>query len=332
MEEHWIDDGLDAVLRALPEGRADPSLALNDRDGVDDRLRDLRTGRLAAMDAQGVDLQVLSVAPPGTHPLDAADAVPLARDANDRIAAVTAGRPDRFAALATLPMADPIAAAVELDRAADLGLAGAMVYGRTGDRPLDDPAVDDVLTVAEDRGLPIFIHPQIPSAAVRADAYRGVGPVADLALATYGWGWHLEAGTAALRLMAAGALDRHPTLRLILGHWGELLLFWHQRADGVARAAHLERSITEYLRENVWITSSGMLDPAMLHHALAVTTPDRILFSTDYPFQQPTRLEIDAFLRVFPDDESREAFAHGNAEALLQLRTRADTLPTPIGP
>ena len=114
-------------------------------------------------------------------------------------------------------------------------------------------------------------------------------------------------------------LDRYPGLRLVLGHWGELLLFWHQRANGIARAAQLERSVTEYLQQNVWITASGMLDPAMLAHALSVTTSDRILFSTDYPFQQPTAAQIDEFLTHLPDDEAREAFAHANAEALFGL-------------
>lgn len=149
IEEHWIDARLDDALRRLSADRADLSLALNDWDGVDDRLRDLGDDRLAAMDAQGVDLQVLSVASPGTHPLNPADAVPLARDANDRIAAVVAARPDRLAALTTLLPGDPAAAAVELDRAAGLGLAGAMVYGRTGHMPLDDPAVENVRTVAQ---------------------------------------------------------------------------------------------------------------------------------------------------------------------------------------
>lgn len=119
--------------------------------------------------------------------------------------------------------------------------------------------------------------------------------------------------------MARGVLDRHPDLRLVLGHWGELLLFWHERANSIARSAHLERSITEYLQQNVWITASGMLDPAMLNHALAVTTSDRILFSTDYPFQTPTRQEIGTFLEMIPNDSARTAFTSGNARALFNI-------------
>jgi predicted TIM-barrel fold metal-dependent hydrolase len=221
--------------------------------------------------------------------------------------------------MATLPLADPAAAAIELERAAGLGLVGAMVYGRTGEVPLDAAGLDDLWTVAESLGHPIFIHPQIPPTAVRDASYTGIGQVADLALATFGWGWHLEAGTAALRLMATGTLDRHPGLQLVLGHWGELLLFWHERADGIARIAGLQRSITEYLRQNVWITASGMLDPALLRHALSVTSTDRLLFSTDYPFQRPSSPQITAFLQELPTDDAREAFAAGNARRLFHI-------------
>lgn len=319
IEEHWTLDGLDRALRAQPPELLDDSLVLNDHGDAGERLADLGPRRLATMDAQGVDLQVISLAPPGTQGLSAPDAVTLSREANDTAAALIGAQPERFRAMATLPLGDPTAAATELDRAVGLGLTGAMVYGRTGDVTLDDPRFDDLWAVAARLGQPIFIHPQIPPRAVRDAAYRGLGEFGDLALATFAWGWHLEAGTAALRLMAAGVLDRHPDLRLVLGHWGELLLFWHQRADGLARAAHLDRSVTEYLRENVWITASGMLDPALLQHALAVTGPDRLLFSTDYPFQLPSSDEIDRFLAAFPDDEARAAFASGNAETLFGL-------------
>jgi predicted TIM-barrel fold metal-dependent hydrolase len=319
IEEHWTLENIDRALNRQRPALLDDSLVLNEHGDAAARLADIGPLRTAAMDGQGVDMQVLSLAPPGTQGLSVADATFLARDANDTAAALVRRDPDRFRAMATLPLADPAAAAIELQRAAGLGLTGAMVYGRTGDIFLDDPRFDDLWTVAASHRQPVFIHPQIPSRPVRDAAYRGLGEFADLALATYSWGWHLEAGTAALRLMASGAFDRHPDLRLILGHWGELLLFWHQRADGLARAARLERSITEYLKQNVWITASGMLDPAMLQHALAVTTPDRILFSTDYPFQNPNKQEIETFLLSLPGETARTAFSSGNAKKLFGI-------------
>jgi hypothetical protein len=136
---------------------------------------------------------------------------------------------------------------------------------------------------------------------------------------TFAWGWHLEAALSALRLIARGTFDRHPDLHIILGHWGELLLFWVDRADGLARIAGLERKVSDYVRSNVFITSSGMFNPALLRHALSVTTVDRLLFSTDYPFHCPTREEIRRFLIELETDEQRDKFSADNARRLFGI-------------
>jgi predicted TIM-barrel fold metal-dependent hydrolase len=319
IEEHWNLPAMTAAVRALPADRGDESLAFDEMGDNLERLDDLGDARIAAMDEQGVDVQVLSLAPPGTQPLDPADAVALSRHANDVAAAAVSRHPTRFRAFATLPTASPTATAAELERAAGLGLVGAMVYGRTGDVTLDDPRYDDLFATAAALGLPVFIHPQIPPTAVRDASYGGFDPMTSLALSTFGWGWHLEAALAALRLIVRGTFDRHPALQLVLGHWGELLLFWSDRTDSLSRVAGLDRKVSEYLRSNVHITSSGMLNPTLLRHALEVTTPDRLLFSTDYPFQRPSQAEVAAFLTAFPDDEAREGFMAGNARALFGI-------------
>ena len=161
---------------------------------------------------------------------------------------------------------------------------------------------------------PIFIHPQIPPRAIREGVLHRFRPADDLALATFGWGWHLEAALAALRLIVRGTFDRHPDLQLVLGHWGELLLFWHDRTDSLSRIAGLERKVSEYVRSNVHITSSGMLNPTLLRHALEVTTPDRLLFSTDYPFQRPSKADIDRFGTAVPHRRGPRA-VHGGQRA-----------------
>lgn len=171
IEEHWNLPELTAAVRALPAGRGDPSIVLDEMGDNLQRLDDLGQGRIAAMDAQGVDVQVLSLAPPGTHPLDAADARALARRANDTAAEAVGRHPTRLRALATLPMADPAAATAELERAAASGFVGVMVYGRVGDVPLDDPRFDELFAAAAAAGMPVFIHPQVPPAGVRAAAY-----------------------------------------------------------------------------------------------------------------------------------------------------------------
>jgi predicted TIM-barrel fold metal-dependent hydrolase len=319
IEEHWNLPELTSAVKALPGDRGDESIVFDEMGDNLAHLDDIGDARIAAMDAQGVDMQILSLAPPGTQPLDAADAVPLSRRANDLAAEAVRRHPSRFRAFATLPTPDPAAAVAELERTAELGFVGAMVYGRTGEVPLDDPRYDDLFAAAAALGQPVFIHPQIPPPAVREAAYRGIDPVTDLGLATFGWGWHLEAALAALRLIVRGTFDRHPDLQLVLGHWGELLLFWLDRADSLSRVAGLDRKVSEYVRTNLHITCSGMLNPTLLRHALEVTTADRLLFSTDHPFQRPTRADIDAFLTTFPTDEDRERFTAGNARALFGI-------------
>ncbi|HEY0239017.1 MAG TPA: amidohydrolase family protein [Friedmanniella sp.] len=319
IEEHWSSPAMTAAVKALPAGRGDPSVAFDEMGDNLERLDDLGDARIAAMDEQGIDVAIVSLAPPGTQPLDAADAVPLCREANDAAAEAVRRHPTRLRAFATLPLVDPAAAVAELERAAGLGLVGTMVYGRVGETPLDDPRFDDVFAAAATLGLPVFVHPQVPDPRVREAQYGGFDAMTGLALATFGWGWHLEAALAALRLIVRGTFDRHPDLQLVLGHWGELLLFWSDRTDSLSRVAGLERAVSDYLRTNVHITVSGMLSPALLHHALEVTTPDRLLFSTDYPFQRPTRDDIAAFLAELPTEHDRELFAAGNARALFGL-------------
>jgi predicted TIM-barrel fold metal-dependent hydrolase len=226
IEEHWTTESIDQALRAQPEGARDESVALNDRGDIAARLLDIGEQRVEAMDAAGIDVQILSIAPPGTHGLPAHEAVALSRDANDRASDAADRHPTRLRAMTTLPMSDPDAAVTELERTANAPAhVGIMSYGRSGGRSLDEPAYDELLATAASLRRPVFIHPQIPPNAVREASYRGFDPTIDLALATFGWGWHIEAGIAALRLIVRGTFDRHPDLQIVLGHWGEMLLF-----------------------------------------------------------------------------------------------------------
>ncbi len=322
IEEHWTSPSLAAALAARPAAERDESLAFNAMGDHEKRLADLGASRLEWMDAAGIEVSVLGVAPPAAQALPAVEAVPLAREANDLAAEAVRAHPARLRAFATLPTADPGAAAAELQRCAtQLGHVGAMIHGRTGPRPLDDPCFGDLLAVADDLGMPAFIHPQIPPAPLRDASYRGFGPQVDLALSTFGWGWHMEAGLAALRLILRGTFDRHPGLQLILGHWGEMLLFWLDRADALSNVAtHLDRRVADYIRDNIYITSSGMLSGRLLRHTLDFTTIDRLMFSTDYPFAHVDGPAIQQFLATVPHPPDREKIAYRNAERLLRIQ------------
>ena len=319
IEEHWNMPSMMAALKSLPESQRDESVALNEMGDNLARLNDLGEARIVAMDAQGIDMQIISLAPPGSGTLAPADALSLSREANDMAAEAVRKHPSRLRAFATLPMVEPGAVAEELERTAGLGFVGAMVYGRTATTPLDDPRYDDLFATAAVLGQPIFIHPQIPPRTIRDAAYSGFDEMTELGLATFGWGWHLEAAVAALRLIIRGTFDRHPDLQIVLGHWGELLPFWSDRTNSLSRITGLQRKVSDYIQSNFHITNSGMLSPALLHHALAVTTIDRLLFSTDYPFQRPTATDIPQFMNEFASAEDRQRFSAKNARKLFNI-------------
>ncbi|MGW4398569.1 amidohydrolase family protein [Amycolatopsis nivea] len=319
IEEHWTTPGIDRMLRTES---GDPSIAHNDRGDLAERLLDIGDQRVAWMDEAGIDVQILSIAPPGTHGCPAPQGIGLSREANDLVSEAVAKHPDHFRAMTTLPMSDPDAALAELRRTAeDPAHVGIMSYGRSGDRPLDDPAYDELLGAAASLGRPVFVHPQIPVESVRKASYSGFDPKLDLGLATYGLGWHYEAGLAVIRLILRGTFDRHPDLQVVLGHWGEVVLFALDRIDSLSHTAtHLERRVSEYFRTNIHLATSGMLVPRMLRNALEYTTADRILLSGDYPFHQVQATAVAEFLEQLPDQEDREKIAHANAETLYGLR------------
>ena len=321
IEEHWNSVGIRDALERL-QGRArDESIAFNTMGDNQACLEDIGQGRIEAMDAAGIDVSILSVVTPATQALRAAEAIALAREANDEAAEAVRAHPGRFRALATLPTTDPQAAAAELERCAiQLGHVGAMIHGRTGTRTLDDPAYGDLFATAARLHQPVFIHPQIPSNEQRDAAYRGLDPLIDLGLATFGWGWHLDAGLSALRLILRGTFDRYPDLQLVLGHWGEMLLFWMDRADSLSGIAkNLERRVSDYITTNIHITSSGMLQERLLRHTLDFTGADRVLFSTDYPFHRPGATAVRQFFDAISDPSDRAMIASGNAAALFRL-------------
>ncbi len=199
IEEHWNSVGIRDALDRLADGARDESVAFNTMGDNQIRLEDIGQRRIEAMDAAGIDVSILSVVTPATQALPAREAVALARDANDEATDAVRAHPARFRAFATLPTSDPQAAAAELERCATrLGHAGAMAHGRSGSRPLDDPAYDDLFATAARLHQPIFIHPQIPSNELRDAAYRGLDPLVDLGLPTFGWGWHMDTGLSAL--------------------------------------------------------------------------------------------------------------------------------------
>jgi predicted TIM-barrel fold metal-dependent hydrolase len=312
IEEHFLTAEVREAWSALGLEASDPSVAFHSGT-IEARLLDLAEARLALMDESGLDMQVLSLTTPALHDLGP-ESVDLARRINDAVAEVVARHPDRFQALATLPVAMPEAAAAELERCIrTLGFKGTMLCGRVGTHNLDDPALSPILRCAEALSAPILLHPRAPDMAVRAAYYSGFDPAVDAAFATYGIGWHYDAGVQFIRLVLAGTFDRMPDLQVILGHWGELVLFYAERLAAMDRVSGLAQPIATYLRRNLYVTASGMFLPHFLERAVAIVGADRLLFSTDFPYQYRPGRDARRFLEECGLDESgKAAFAHGN--------------------
>ena len=329
VEEHVWTPGLRAALLKL--GDDDTITIWSNEAKTNERLLDTGEERLARMDAQGVDFQVLSITAPGTQRLQPEEAVHLARDANDFLANAVQRHPDRFAAFATLPTPDPKAAAEELYRCVtELKFVGAMLFPRTGSEFLDHSKFRPIFEVAAELKVPLYLHPALPPAVVRQAYYAGFGSATDLMLSAGGWAWHAEAGLAALRLILAGTFDRHPHLQLILGHWGEMLVSFADRANGLTQTTQLERPVLDYITGNIYATAGGIFSHRMLRQVIDVLGPDRIMFAVDDPFQSAlspvkgtgARRDGRGFAREFIEtapisDEEKSKLAHLNAERLL---------------
>lgn len=322
LEEHFLTPAIRAAWDASAVGTE--GTANFDRGDIQQRLEDLGDERIALMDESGVDVQVLSVTTPALHNFEAAESVELARSANDLLASTIRSRPDRFDGFATLPTPAPQHAANELDRAVtQLGLKGAMLCGRTREKNLDHPDFLPMFATAETLGVPLYIHPQVPQKPVRDALYGGFSDQVDAAFSAFGLGWHYEAGIQFVRMILAGIFDRHPNLQIILGHWGEVVLFYTERLKNLSRALQLQRSVLDVFRQNLYVTPSGMWNERYFRFALDEVGIDRILFSADYPYQYRPGGEPRRFLQSLNiSQQDKEKIAHGNWERLTASISR----------
>ncbi|MFG3099187.1 amidohydrolase family protein [Streptomyces sp. NPDC048182] len=314
LEEHFVTPEL------VEYGAGSASIAQPERwREASRRLLDLTGERLAEMDAAGLDTQVLSLNAPGIQAEpDAPTAVTRAAAVNDLLAGVVADHPDRFAGFAALPLQDPRAAAKELERAVkELGLRGALVNAHTQGRYLDDPALRVVWEHAEGLDVPLYLHPAngVGTPHVLEGHPELIGPM---------WSWGTETASHVLRLVFGGVFDDFPDAKLLLGHMGESLPYVLWRLDSRWGFHHhhgveLARgNPSEYLRHNLYITTSGVCSAPPLLCALLALGPEHILFGTDHPFEDMAT--ATAFLRDAPVSEAdRAKIAHLNAERLLRL-------------
>lgn len=311
LEEHFMAPGFErhsqAFLKLIPADQAQRLVG---------RLDDFDGERIELMDKAGIARSVLSLTGPGPQGEQPESAVEAAQRANDYLAEKIAKRPDRLSGFAALPMHDPEAAAAELRRAVrDLGFLGCLVNGHSHGVYYDAPQYDAFWAEAERLGVPFYLHPinahQTPYVLQGRPVLHGAT-----------WGWGVETGSHALRLLFSGVFDRFPRLKVIIGHMGEALPFLRWRFDSRFAAypmgVELKLKPSEYFTRNLLITTSAVCSHASLMGALGEMGPEGVMFSIDYPYED-TEAAVE-FIETAPlDEETRRRVCHDTAARLLGL-------------
>jgi 5-carboxyvanillate decarboxylase len=280
------------------------------------QLLDIGEGRLRVMDENGVDMHLLSLTAPGVQMFDADTATELAALANDRIAEAVRSHPNRFAGLASCAPQDPARAVDEMERAIGrLGLNGFVINSHTNNEYLDQQKYWPILEAAEALDAPIYIHPRAPSDGMAA-------PFDDYRLEAAVWGYGMEVGTHAVRLMMSGVLDRFENLKIVIGHMGEAVPFWLWRLDYMGAPGRQGRTqklkASEYFQRNFAITTSGVEDSVALQYCIDKIGVDSIMWAIDHPYQ-PTPPAVEWIDAAPLTDEQREKICHGNAERIFGI-------------
>jgi 5-carboxyvanillate decarboxylase len=288
--------------------------------GFLDGLLDVEDRRLKDMDQHGVDMHLLLLTAPGVQMFDADTATELAALSNDRLAGFISRHPTRFAGLASFAPHSPKRAVKEMERAMrDLKLNGFVVNSHTHSEYFDNPKYWPILEAAEALNGCIYIHPRGASDGLK-------GPLRDYGMDSAMWGYGVEVGTHAVRMMASGVFDRFPKLKICLGHMGEAVHFWiwrttfmNSRAQAIGRSPKTKLSMAEYFQRNFVITTSGVEDPLALEYSIKKIGADNVLWAIDYPYQ-PTAPAV-AFMDAAPvSDVDKAKIYHRNAERIFHIK------------
>ncbi len=287
-----------------------------------ERLQDLGERRLGDMDATGIDKQIISLTAPGTQILKKDDAIAMAVLANDQLAEAVRRHPNRYYGLTAIAPQDPAHAAKEIERGAHkLGMKGVIINSHTHDEYLDDAKFWAIFEAAEALNVPIYLHPNTPSRGL-------INPMLERGLdgAIYGFG--VETGMHLLGIIVRGVFDRFPNLKIVVGHLGEALPFWLYRLDFMHRATvtsqrydymkPLKKKVSDYMRENVYVTTSGMPWEPAITFCQKVLGIERVLYAMDYPYQFLVD-EVVACDQLPIAAEDMKRFYQSNAEAVFGL-------------
>jgi 2,3-dihydroxybenzoate decarboxylase len=289
---------------------------------VSERLQDLGDRRIADMDATGIDMQIISLTSPGVQVLKTDAAVAMARLANDQLAEAIRRHPTRFAGLVAIAPQDPAEAAKEIERGVTkLGMKGVIINSHTQGEYLDNPKFWPIFEAAEALRTPVYLHPNTPPPKM-------IDPFLESGLDGAIYGFAVETGLHALRIITSGVFDRFPNMNMILGHLGEALPFWMFRLDYMHRGTvmskrydfmkPLQKKISDYLRENIYYTTSGMAWEPAISFTQSVVGMDRVMYAMDYPYEYVAD-EVRTQDALPISDADKKKFYQTTAERVFKL-------------
>ena len=309
------DPGFDSLWGFYLESMAERPVAIRRK------LVDLDEERIADMDAAGIDHQIISLTSPGVQVFDRDTAVSLAHDSNDILSEAINRHPDRFSGLCALAPQAPEVAAQELERCAKLGFKGIINNSHTHGEYLSDQKFWPIFEAAEAMDMPFYLHPYTPPKNM-------IGPMLEAGLDGAIFGFGVETGMHLLRIITSGVFDRFPKLQIIVGHMGEALPYWMYRLDYMHNAGvksqryecmqPLQKKVSDYMRENVYITNSGMAWEPAIKFAQQVIGKERVMYAMDYPYQY-TPQEVVDMDNMDMSDEDKKLFYQGVAEKVFKL-------------
>ncbi len=275
----------------------------------------LETGekRIELLKKAGIDKAVLGCSP-GVEQLDVEESIRVCRLANDAVAALIKKYPDFYIGSAILPVKDVDAACEELERCVkELGFVSWQTHSNYGDSYPDEEKYRPIFKKAAELGVYVYFHPQLST----LERLEGFG----FPLPGSGLGFTLDAIISVTRMILSGMFDEIPNLQLVLGHLGEGFPFYLKRMDNRMRVIYhpnvkCKEDVSYYFKHNIWVSTSGNMSKEAFACAKEVVGMDRILFATDYPYE-----ELDDMMEFLDDLPltvgERDMLFYKNAEVLM---------------
>ena len=329
VEEHFtaqeiIDEN--NKFSATPKTSADPEMAkfYKSMVFVGNALTDADEGRIAFMDKNKIDMQVLSYTSPISDSVPASEAVRICRRANDILAEKVKAHSKRFSAFATLPMANSVEAAKELERCVkEYNFCGALLAGQYQGHFYDEKEFFPIFEKAAELDVPLSFHPA-PVNKIIQDYYYKSPELSSFVTGQFssaGLGWHIDVGIHEIRLILAGIFEKLPNLKIIAGHWGETILPYLERLDSILKqeTTGLSKKISGFYKENFYVTPSGMLSAMQFEDTVKFMGAEHILWAVDYPYIREGNFYDFLVASDFLTLEEKELIAHKNAEKILHI-------------